>query len=468
MIRDKTLILFKFASLFSYSQTIIEELIKANEEICICIMKENHVGNTDYLIKKINGTKSLIAQNKTDLKKEVLISENNKIKIIFGQERKDLWEYPARLIRESLNYLAYIKRKDTGTFFENQKTYTPNITKVIASLKILNLFIIKTNIYSIILKFLHLFIPTSKKIKYFILKNRCSKIIVVGGNWPSSEKRFSSEIDYIKAANKLNIKSVIQVVSWDNLTARGLYHYKPNTILVWNKQHAYEANKIHNIKKKNIQITGSPFMDKWFFLSSKKDTPEIFKKKLGLDANKPLITYLGSAQNISTTESLIVENLYVELKKLGVQIIVRPHPSNYIQFKSIEERVKIIPNNGDLPDTTKSKKIMIETISNSIATIGINTTAMLDSLILGSQAFALVKPEFEDHQLSTYHFKQIIDYDLLNIVRSESEFINIIRNKSIYNKKFEENRDKFLMEFCRPNGVNKSAGSISAEIILNN
>jgi hypothetical protein len=466
MNKNNTLILLKFASLFSYSQSVIEELLRSNENITISIMKENSTGNKEYSIKNISDKKSLIAKNKTTSKEEVLISENNKIKIIFGQERDDLWEYPARLIRESLNYLAFIERKDKGTFFENQKKYTPNFTKIIASIKILNLIFIKTKIYSNILTFIHLFIPTSRKIKSFILKNKCSKIVVVGGNWPSSEKRFCSEIDYIKAANTLNVKSVIQVVSWDNLTARGLYHYKPNIILVWNKQHAYEANKIHNIKRKNIQISGSPFMDKWFSLSSKIDTSEIFKKKLGLDANKPLITYLGSAKNITSTESIIVENLSEELKKLGIQIIVRPHPSNYMQFKSIEKRVKIIPNNGNLPDTTESKKLMIETISNSIATIGINTTAMLDSLILGSPAFAIVKPEFEKHQLSTYHFKQIIQYDLLNVVKSESEFIKILRNKSINYKKFEEKRNKFLKEFCRPNGVDKSAGSISAEIIL--
>ena len=194
MNKNNTLILLKFASLFSYSQSVIEELLRSNENITISIMKENSTGNKEYSIKNISDKKSLIAKNKTTSKEEVLISENNKIKIIFGQERDDLWEYPARLIRESLNYLAFIERKDKGTFFENQKKYTPNFTKIIASIKILNLIFIKTKIYSNILTFIHLFIPTSRKIKSFILKNKCSKIVVVGGNWPSSEKRFCSEM----------------------------------------------------------------------------------------------------------------------------------------------------------------------------------------------------------------------------------------------------------------------------------
>jgi len=121
MNKNNTLILLKFASLFSYSQSVIEELLRSNENITISIMKENSTGNKEYSIKNISDKKSLIAKNKTTSKEEVLISENNKIKIIFGQERDDLWEYPARLIRESLNYLAFIERKDKGTFFENQK-----------------------------------------------------------------------------------------------------------------------------------------------------------------------------------------------------------------------------------------------------------------------------------------------------------------------------------------------------------
>jgi hypothetical protein len=34
-----------------------------------------------------------------------------------------------------------------------------------------------------------------------------------------------------------------------------------------------------------------------------------------MNINKPLVTYLGSAKNISTSEKKIVENLYTELLK---------------------------------------------------------------------------------------------------------------------------------------------------------
>ena len=81
-------------------------------------------------------------------------------------------------------------------------------------------------------------------------------------------------------------------MSWDNLIARGLYHYKPNLFFVWNKDHFDAAKKIHKMPEKIIKIIGAPFMDKWFEEIKIKSKKEFFDL-IGLDSNKPLVTYLG-------------------------------------------------------------------------------------------------------------------------------------------------------------------------------
>ena len=71
------------------------------------------------------------------------------------------------------------------------------------------------------------------------------------------------------------------------------------------------------------------------------------------------MTYLGSAKNISTSENQIVESIYIELSKHGIQLVVRPHGANSDQFKGINKEIKIIPTYGQLPDTKESKELMI-------------------------------------------------------------------------------------------------------------
>ena len=453
------LYILKYASIYSYSETIINELIAKNYRVDICIMKENISGSTKYEIAGKDNEKTLIAKNLENGNEQILIRESEKIKIKRGVSRKDIWVKPLILVRETLNLLSYIRRRDDGTFFELQKRCTPKITRNLLTSPIISIIFTKLPFFRLILKFLESIIPKSRNIIDFIKSQNYSTIVVVGANWSSTYNNFSSEIDYIKAGKKLGIKTVMQVVSWDNLTARGLYHEVPDLFLVWNKQHSIEAKKIHSIPANNIFITGSPFMDKWF----DEKNESILKSNLKLDA--PYVTYLGSSQNITRDETMVVENLHKELKKNNIDLVVRPHGANYEQFRKLKDDINVIPKNGDLPDTKESKELMISTIKNSIATIGINTTAMVDSLILGTKCFAITKPEFYKNQLATYHFKTILDYDLLITTDSEIDCINQIINLT-EDEEFLKKRERFIIDFCRPLGMDSKAGKISANKII--
>ena len=65
---------------------------------------------------------------------------------------------------------------------------------------------------------------------------------------------------------------------------------------------------------------------------------------------------------------------------------------------NINEEIKIIPSQGQLPDTMESKELMIATIKNSNLTMGINTTAMVDSIILKTPCISIIKDEFNFNQ----------------------------------------------------------------------
>ncbi len=315
-------------------------------------------------------------------------------------------------------------------------------------------------------KFIHSLIPSSVEIKNFIKTINPDVVIVIGGNWPTrASEKLSSEIDFIKASNELDIPSFLHVISWDNLTARGLYHYTPTKMFVWNEDHFNEAIEVHKIPKENLKIIGAPFMDKWFENSSVMSKKEFFLSN-GLDINKPLVTYLGSAKNISTSENQIVESIYMELIKHGIQLIVRPHGANSEQFKDINKEIKIIPSQGQLPDTMESKELMIATIKNSNLTMGINTTAMVDSIILKTPCISIIKDEFNFNQSDTPHFNKVKNEKIFIEAKSNYEIINQILNFSKKNNSnLFDSMENFVSKFCRPFGANKSAGELAYDEI---
>ena len=452
-------VLLKFSSFFGYADSIIKEL-SLNNKVTLCIQDNNKINAFNYYIDNKN---NLVLENKKLSKKIILAESNNNLKIIHGLKRVDNWSKYLKFLREGMNYLSFLIRGDNNTFFLNQSKY---VSKKVAYLAKIVHFKFNHILVFNFFKFIHSLIPSSPEIKNFIKAINPDLIIVVGGNWPTRRsEKLSSEIDYIKACNELDKPSFLHVISWDNLTARGLYHYIPTKMFVWNEYHFNEATEVHKIPKENLKIIGAPFMDKWFENSSSMSKKEFFSLN-GLDINKPLVTYLGSAKNISTSENEIVEDIYIELIKHGIQLIVRPHGANSDQFKGINKEIKIIPSSGELPDTKESKELMIATIKNSNLTMGINTTAMVDSVILKTPCISIVKDELNFNQSSTPHFNKVRKEKIFIEAKSVNEIINEILNfSSKNNNNLFERMDNFINKFCRPYGINKSAGVLAFDEI---
>ena len=445
------LVVLKFGSFFGYSESIIKELSQ-NNKVTLCIQDKNKIDSSYYYIDPESN--SLILENINSNKKVVLAKESDNLKIIYGVKRNDFWSKPLKIIRETLNYLSYLIRGDNNTFFENQSKYVSK--KIVIFFKLNRSKILMIFSYNF-LKFIHFLIPSSVKIKKFIKLINPDLVLVVGGNWPTRNEKLSSEIDFIKASKEIKKPSVLLVISWDNLIARGLYHYVPSAMFVWNKTHFDEAVNVQKIPKQILKIIGAPFMDKWFEdikLSSKND----FFKTIGMDINKPLITYLGSAKNISTNEKIIVENIYDELSKLGIQLLVRPHGANTGQFKNLNKKIKIFPLKGELPDTLESKESMVNSLRYSNFSIGINTTAMIDSIILGTPCISIVKKEFKFNQIDTPHFNKVREEGIFIEAQNYKEIVSNINEFNSNNNDLFEKMNQFVLKFCRPFGTDISAG----------
>jgi len=445
------LIILKFGSFFGYIESLIKELT-INNKVTLCVQEDNKIDSANYYIDLSDG--SLVVENLRLNKKIILAKKTDNLNIIYGVKRRDSWTKILRIIRETLNYISFLIRGDHNTFFQNQSKYVPR--KILLFLKIIKFKFLLKIIFKL-LRLIHYVIPSSKTIKKFINDLGPDLVLVVGANWPTRKEDLSSEIDFIKASNQLKKPSVAHVISWDNLTARGLYHYNPSIMFVWNKTHYEEAVNVQKMPKDCLKIIGAPFMDKWF---ENLNVPQkkVFFESIGLDVNKPLITYLGSAKNISTSENEVVEILHDKLSKSGIQLIVRPHGANNNQFNSIKNKIKIVPLNGELPDTVESKELMVATLKYSDLTVGINTTAMIDSVILNTPCISIVKKEYSFNQSDTQHFKKVQKEGIFIEAKNENEILRkIIEFNNNDNSILFKKMNNFVKEFCRPFGLDTSA-----------
>jgi hypothetical protein len=147
--------------------------------------------------------------------------------------------------------------------------------------------------------------------------------------------RFDEEIEYVKAARRLRIPSEVLVLTWDNLTTKGLIHVKPEVLLAWNEAHAEEAAAVHGIRRSTVRIVGSPFFDKWLDRAIEPEPPDSFLERIGVSPELPYVIYLGSSKHIAPDEGWVVEELVHALRRLehpslsDAAVLVRPHPVNH-------------------------------------------------------------------------------------------------------------------------------------------
>ncbi len=139
-------------------------------------------------------------------------------------------------------------------------------------------------------------------------------------------------------AIKGQVRSMAMVISWDNLTTKGLINADHDYVLVWNKfmedeyLHFY---KIFNLKKQSVRITGIPRFDIYFQPASVLPDNDPFRYTYKAAPGDKIILFATSANKHFPTQANIVHHLiqYTETTK-GVKLIVRCHPADDPQLYS--------------------------------------------------------------------------------------------------------------------------------------
>jgi FkbM family methyltransferase len=271
----------------------------------------------------------------------------------------------------------------------------------------------------------------------------------------------SPQAEYVRSARALGVRTAFCVASWDNLTNKGLIHGDVDLVAVWNDAMKREAVDLHGVPAHRVVVTGAAAFDHWFEWRP-RTTREAFCARVGLEANRPYILYLCSSKFVAPEEAPFVRQWVARIRQSpalrDVGILVRPHPQHAEQWQGIDATqlgAVVWPPAGAAPVDVESRSDYFESMYHSAAVVGINTTAEIESAILGRSVHTLLAPEFRDTQEGTLHFHHLreVNGGLLHVARDFDEHLAQL-DSALRERHVDDPRcRRFVEAFVRPHGI---------------
>lgn len=135
------------------------------------------------------------------------------------------------------------------------------------------------------------------------------------------------EPELLLAARSLGVRTVIHLLSWDNITAKGHFQALADHYIAWGPTMAEELSEFYGVIPQAISRCGVPHFDLYFRETAPPDRPLLRQ----LDTGGPYVFFAMSAARYAPGETAIIEQLCQETRPggrlAGVRIVARPHPS---------------------------------------------------------------------------------------------------------------------------------------------
>ena len=392
-----------------------------------------------------------------------------------GEERRrrsdqDAWESLATTVRLIEDYLRFFEPEfhDASTLRVRVEKRLPRVYTNILGVAARPA--VARRIIRAALRGVEAIIPTVDGIDNFLRERKPDLLLVT----PLIELG-SQQVDYIKSARKLGIRSALCVASWDNLTSKGLIRVLPDHVLVWNEAQAQEATALHGVPPDRITVTGAQTFDRWFAMRPSRSR-EDFCRTVGLDPGRPYLLYTGSSVFIAPDEVPFTERWLTALRysriprvaELGA--LIRPHPANSRQWYAFDSasfhNAAVWPPIGTDPNSSGFKEDFFDSVYYSVGVVGINTSAQIEASILGRPIFTVRSPEFAHGQEGTLHFQYLAgDGGIVRVATSLPEHVQQLASALDGDAAADERNREFVRRFVRPHGLGLPATPIFARAV---
>jgi hypothetical protein len=283
----------------------------------------------------------------------------------------------------------------------------------------------------------------------------------------------SIQADFVRAAKRLGIRTAYTVLSWDNLTTKGIVRDVPDLVLVWNRGMATEARDLQDIPAGRIAVVGATAWDHWFDRRPRR-TREEFCVEVGLSPDRPIVLYVGSSWWVIRDEPDFVRRWIEALRAHGgvladAGVLVRPHPqrnsSEWGAATLDDPNVAVWPRFGEEPIGEEARQNYYDSIHHSAAVFGISTSAQIEAAIVDRPVHTVLSAEFFGRQIGTAHFQYLEDpaTSPLVIAHDLGEHARLLE-RSLRGELPNRNRT-FVELFARPRGLEVRATPLYVEAI---
>jgi hypothetical protein len=396
---------------------------------------------------------------------------------VVGQtpRRSDHFAPLARGLRLRLDYLRYLHPRFRDAEYlrtrQREATEKKDSLGVWARLPLLPGRIV--DLLAAMLRVTERAIPASREARALLSEHEPDAVIVT----PLVTKG-SPQTDVVKAAHRLGIPVALAVASWDHLTTKGMIRADPDRVMVWNEVQAREARELHRIPAGRIGLTGAQPFDRWF-ARKPSTTREEFCAKVGLPAERPFVLFVGSTASIShpDQEQRFVRAWIEAIRGCGepslreVGILIRPHPYNPGTWAHADlsglEHVAVWPRHDANPVDEGDRADYFDSMHHSAAVVGINTSAMIESAIVGRPVHTIRAGDFDDTQMGTLHFHYLLPENggFLKVADSLDEHTVQLAASLADPDRTAAELSRFVASFVRPNGLDRPCVPILADQI---
>jgi hypothetical protein len=285
----------------------------------------------------------------------------------------------------------------------------------------------------------------------------------------------SPQLDYVRAARALGIRSALCVWSWDHLSSKALIRVVPDRIIVWNETQREEAQRFHGIAPERVIVTGAQCFDQWFDRQPSRDR-ETFARRVGLPPERRFVLYVCSALfKNSPSEARFVLDWIRAIRRSPdprvreLTILVRPHPQRLDEWDAAARaELSALDRTvlwGSNPIDAESRADYFDSMFHAAAVVGLNTSALVEAAIVDRPVFTLLLPEFRDNQEGTFHFHHLLNVGsgFLNVSRSVAEHVTQLA--ALFGDDGLRPNRPFVEAFIRPRGRGVAATPVFVEAV---
>jgi hypothetical protein len=310
-----------------------------------------------------------------------------------------------------------------------------------------------------VLRVLERALPRVKALEQFIAAHQPDAVLIT----PLVELG-SSQVDYLRAAKALGIRTVLPVSSWDHLSSKAPLRLMPDAVIVWNDLQRTEAVEMHRVPAERVVVTGAQCYDQWWDRPPSR-TRQALCERVGLRPDKPFVLYVCSSLFRNTVDEppFVLDWIQAlrssddpRLKDIG--LLVRPHPARLKEWQPIDlSGYRQVALFGAHPVDEESKRDYFDSLHYSATVVGLNTSAFIEAAVVGKPVHTILLPEISAaNQEGTIHFHYVLS-GLLHAARSLEEHARMLAESLGLEGGTDPRSRRFAEMFVRPFGVGTAA-----------